>query len=808
MTVRRKRGSPLILPALAMRGLVVFPHMTIYFDVGRPASIEALTAAMEEDGTIFLVAQRDLQKEQPGAEDLYEIGVVAKVRQLLRVAEDAVRVQVEGLYRARVLSCAEGRSYLLCRIQPEAGMTGDPEDMQVVAYARICKELFRGYCEAAPHMPSNLRERVMDEKHPAKLYELMVHNLPFGYEEKQQLLEKDSLLDGLSRLAQILHEETGLLETEQQILSQVHENMDNQQRDYFLREQMRVISEELGEEEPQAEADAFREQIEAIEHISDDSRKKLLQECKRYTQLPANSQEAAVIRTYLETVLELPFDQVDPERVDINRAREILDRDHYGLVKVKERILETLAVRQLYPNGKGNILCLVGPPGVGKTSIARSVAESLGRKYVRVSLGGVRDESDIRGHRKTYVAAMPGRIIDAMRQAGSRNPLFLLDEVDKLGNDFRGDPASALLEVLDREQNVAFRDHYVEIPFDLSDVFFIATANTADTIPAALLDRMEVIYLSSYTREEKFEIAKRHLVKKQRAAHGLTARQCRISDAALYAMIDYYTREAGVRKLEQEIASVCRKAAKVIVSGEQSGVSVSGRQLEVMLGPKKYRPEQIPAQNEVGLVNGLAWTSVGGELLPIEVSVLEGSGKLLLTGNLGDVMKESAQAAVSYVRGVAAEYGISPDFYQKKDIHIHAPEGAVPKDGPSAGVALAVALTSALGGFPVRREIAMTGEITLRGKVLAIGGLKEKAIAAYRAGAKTVLIPRDNLPDLEELPDSVRETLTFLPMDEAADALHTALVRPAVPLKPEAKRTHTLPPVKHTERPVVCGEAR
>ncbi len=788
----------------------MFPEMNIYFDVGRQSSMQALNVAMANDAVVFLVTQRDPQVENPNSMDsIYHVGVVAKVCQMVTIpGEGGKRVQVEGLYRAEVLQCYD-RGHLVCRVRRLPEMDDETNETQITTYARLCKRVIERYCELEPNMPQGLLDTLSAEQEPLNLYNEIVHNLEFDFADKQMLLEQDKLSEALPRLAAVLHKEILCLETEQQLLSRVHGNLEAQQRDHFLREQMRVIAEELGEDAPETEAADWQEQILAIEHIDEKSRQKLLIECKRYSMLPANSQEAAAQRTYLETVLSLPFDVEDEEIVDINRASAILERDHYGLTKVKERMLETLAVRQLHPEGSGQILCLVGPPGVGKTSIAKSVAESLGRRYIRISLGGVRDESDIRGHRKTYVASMPGQIIESIRQAGTSNPLFLLDEVDKLGNDFRGDPASALLEVLDKEQNNTFRDHYIEIPFDLSKVFFMATANTVDTIPPALLDRMEVIYLSSYTREEKFQIAKQHLVKKQRAAHGLTARQCSIQDAAIYSIIDYYTREAGVRKLEQTIAALCRKTAKLIVSGERQSVTISAKRAEEMLGPKKYRPELIPAKNEVGLVNGLAWTSVGGELLPIEVSVLEGTGKLLLTGNLGDVMKESAQAAVSFVRSIAADYGIDPTFYKNRDIHIHAPEGAVPKDGPSAGVALAVALTSALGHFPVRRDMAVTGEITLLGKALVIGGLKEKAIAAYRAGVKTVLIPKDNLPDLDELPDVVRETLQFLPMERTTEALKAMLVLPkGVSTKaPESKHSRAAHSAVPTEqRAVVCEQ--
>ena len=594
-----------------------------------------------------------------------------------------------------------------------------------------------------------------------------------------------------------MESENDILSLEKDIYDRVKESIDKNQREYYLREQMRVIQEELGESDnPVDEAQQYFEKIDQLA-LPDEAREKLYKEADRLMKLPSNSHEGGVIRGYLDTCLELPWNKSTKDKIDLQKAEKLLDKEHYGLQRVKERILEVLATRALAPDIKGQIICLVGPPGVGKTSIARSIAKAMGRKYVRISLGGVRDESDIRGHRKTYIGAMPGRIINAIKLAGSNNPLMLLDEVDKMGNDFRGDPSSAMLEVLDSEQNFAFRDHYIEIPFDLSEVFFIATANDLSTIPAPLLDRMDVIELPSYTREEKFQIAKRHLLAKQMKKHGLTAKTFRLADDAIYGLIDFYTRESGVRKLEREIGALCRKADREIVGKGASRVVITGASLYDYLGPKRFRPDEPAERDEIGLVNGLAWTSVGGEMLQVEVAVMEGSGKVELTGSLGDVMKESAKAAISYIRSRAQEYGIDPNFYKNKDIHIHLPEGAVPKDGPSAGVTLTTALVSALTGTPVRRDVAMTGEITLRGRVLAIGGLREKTMAAYRAGIKTVLIPKENLPDLYEVDPVVKEAIRFIPADHVETVLQTALcpreegkeihaVLKKAPAKPEA----------------------
>ena len=778
-TIKRSTARQ-VMPVLAMRGLVLFPSMVLHFDVGRKKSIAALNAAMEGERKIFLVTQKDADIEEPGLRDLYTVGVVAQIQQLLRVSGDTVRVLVEGMHKARLKELTAQDPYLeaaVARIPPSRKVI-DP--IRSEALVRSVKQVFEYYCEMVPKMAQETTDRIFGEEDPYALFDAVIQNVVLRFEAKQYILEQRDILSSLQALAEELGREAEVLRSERDVLEQVKEQMEKNQRDYFLREQMRVISEQLGEgENVQDEAVDLADQIQAIQNIPNDSREKLMKECERLYKMPPNSQEANVIRTYLETCLELPWDHRTKDKLDLDRAKKVLDKDHYGMEKVKERILESLAVRKLSPDIKGQILCLVGPPGVGKTSIAKAVAAAMGRRYVRLSLGGVKDESDIRGHRKTYIGAMPGRIITALKQAKSRNPLMLLDEIDKMGSDFRGDPSSAMLEVLDSEQNYAFRDHYIEIPFDLSEVLFLTTANSLDTIPAPLLDRMEVLELNSYTREEKFQIAKRHLVKKQIQKHGLTPQNFKISTEALYMLIDNYTREAGVRKLERSIATLCRKAAKQVADDETARVSVTARNLPEFLGPKKYLPESILSSDQVGVATGLAWTSVGGETMQIEVSVLEGSGRLELTGRLGDVMKESAKTAVSYVRSLAPQYGIDKDFYKTKDIHVHVPEGAVPKDGPSAGITLVTALTSALSGIPVKRDVAMTGEVTLRGRVLAIGGLKEKSMAAYRAGAKTVIIPQENKADIAQFDKAVTDAVTFVPVEHVSQVLEIALRHPA-----------------------------
>lgn len=764
------------MPAIALRGLVLFPKMVLHFDIGREKSIMALDHAMENDRKIFLTAQADTQDDNPGSKDLYQVGVVAQVQQVIRVQGSGLRVMAEGLYRAKILRVQQEEPYFIADVRafPTRRLSAASQDM-ASALIRTVKNLFQEYCELSPKMPKELVLGVMMSEDPVLLTEYIAGNVPLSVEDKQEVLKQSNLLRRLEILAEIFENENEILRLEAGVYEKVKSRVDRNQKDYYLREQMKVISEELGEDDsPENEINAYFEKIEAVK-VSGEVREKLIKEVNRLSKIPGSSQEAAVIRGYLDTCLELPWNALKPVKSDIAQAQKILNHDHYGMEKIKERVLESIAVRALAPNIKGQILCLVGPPGVGKTSIAKSIAKATGRDYVRISLGGVKDESDIRGHRKTYIGSMPGRIIDAMRRAGSRNPLMLLDEVDKLGGDYKGDPSSALLEVLDSEQNHAFRDHFIELPFDLSDVMFVATANSAAMIPAPLYDRMEVIELSSYTREEKFHIAKDYLIPKQRARHGLTGRQSRVTDEALYAIIDGYTRESGVRRLERSCASVFRKCAKRIVAKEAKQVTVTQSNLNDLLGPKKYYPDALLNRDEVGVVNGLAWTSVGGEMLQVEVAILDGNGKLELTGKLGDVMKESARAAVSYLRAHADTYGISRTFHKDKDIHIHVPEGAVPKDGPSAGITICTALLSALADIPVRFDVAMTGEMTLRGRVLPIGGLREKTMAALRNNIKTVVIPADNEPDLDQLDSAVKKAIRFIPARSISDVLPVAL---------------------------------
>lgn len=770
-----------IMPTLAMRGLVVFEGLQMHFDVGRKRSIAALRAAMESDKQIFLITQKDVSKDEVGKDDLYHYGVVAVIKQMLKTQDGVMRVLVQGLHRARMVDILDEEPYLEALIEKAPILprrTVSKEEME--AAVRVVKNVFESYGLAAPKMSKEVLLEAIGKDDPEELFRSIVFNIMLKYEDKQALLEANTHYKRLTLLAEILERETEVMTIEHEIYDQVKDQMDRNQREYFLREELKVIQEQLGDGDNETDEVAHLiEQITAIRNIPDETREKLLKEADKLYKMPYNSQEANVVRSYLETCLELPWDTFTKDTLDLKKAKRILDRDHYGLDQVKERILEILSVRKLSPELKGQIICLVGPPGVGKTSIGRSIAETLNRRYVRLSLGGVRDESDIRGHRKTYIGAMPGRVINALRQAKTRNPLILLDEIDKMGNDFRGDPSAAMLEVLDSEQNNTFRDHYIEVPFDLSEVLFITTANDLSTIPGPLLDRMEVIELSSYTREEKFQIAKKYLAPKQIKKHGLTAKEVLFTQEGLYTLVDNYTREAGVRKLERAIASVCRKVAhKKVTQKDFKRISVNDKVLQEMLGPKKYSVSRIDAEDQIGLVNGLAWTSVGGEMLEIEVSVLEGTGKLEITGNLGSVMTESAKLAVSYVRSVAKDYGIAPDFYKTKDIHIHAPEGAVPKDGPSAGVTMTTALISALGNIPVRRDVAMTGEISLRGRVLPIGGLKEKSIAAYRSGVHTVIIPYDNRSDLAEFDAVIRDHLHFVPVKSIKEVLDVALVLP------------------------------
>ena len=767
---------PVTMPALALRGLTVFPNMLLHFDVGREASIKALDEAMTTGQPVFLVAQRDLSVESPQLNDLYTIGTICNVRQILRLPGDNVRVMVEGVSRGRMHSLPQTSPYLMAEveeIQPEEPVK---RSARTEALIRQTYELFERYIELAPKMTPDILLSVLASEDPGYIADYIAQNLAMRTGDKQAVLEELRPVRRLELLCRTLRREVEILELEQDMQGKVRDQLTRSQRDYFLREQMKVIQQELGEENPGSDSELteYRRKI-AHAKLPGEVAEKLLKEVGRLEKQPFGSAEATVIRNYLDVCLELPWGKKTRERVDVAAARKVLDADHYGLEKVKERILEFLAVKQLAPELKGQIICLVGPPGVGKTSIAMSVARALHRKMARISLGGVHDEAEIRGHRKTYVGAMPGRIIEAVRQAGTSNPLLLLDEIDKLGNDQRGDPSSALLEVLDAEQNSTFRDHFLEVPFDLSDVLFLTTANTTDTIPRPLLDRMEIIELTSYTDEEKLQIARDHLLPKERRRHGLRPAQMKVTDDAIREIIRGYTRESGVRVLERQLAALCRKAAMRLVSNGVKSVRVTGDTLEEFLGVRRFHPERLPRMEQVGVVNGLAWTSVGGEILEVEVNVVPGSGKVELTGNLGDVMKESAHAALSYIRSRAATLGIEADFYKTKDLHVHFPEGAVPKDGPSAGIAITTAMVSALTGAPVKREIAMTGEVTLRGRVLPIGGLKEKTMAAYRNGIKTVFLPMDNQKDLEEIDPTVRAALQFIPVEQVDAVLAQAL---------------------------------
>ena len=791
VTIKVERKK-LHLPTIALRGLVVFPNNLVHFEVGREKSIAAVEWAMANNSNVFLVAQKSMDTTEPQQADLFSYGVVAEVKQVLRVSGDLVKVLVEGKYRAKLSALDAGGDFLLSEVRPAPVRAGKADDaVETEALLRALKAGFDEYLGMNPRLGKDVVFAIVSSDDPAFLSEYMPANLLFRYEDKQAVMDEGTLNGRLKKLIEMLRRECQVMKIEKEIAEKVNESMDKNQRDYYLHEQLHIISDELGEgDDTHAEADEYRRRITGL-HLAEDSEKKLLKEVDRLAKMQGSNQEATVIRTYLDTCLDLPWNTFTVDDLDISRAQQILDRDHYGLKKVKDRILETLAVRKLAPDVKAQIICLVGPPGVGKTSIARSIAESMGRKYVRISLGGVRDEAEIRGHRRTYIGAMPGKIITAMISAKSANPLMLLDEIDKLAGDFRGDPAAALLEALDPEQNSTFNDHFIDIPFDLSHVLFITTANDLGSIPGPLRDRMDVIELPSYTRVEKYNIARKHLLPKQLKACGLTGKVT-LSQSALYGIIDGYTREAGVRNLERTITSVLRKCARKIAAGEVESVSVTGTMLEQLLGPRFVKPDFLNRTNAVGIANGLAWTSVGGETLPIEVQVMDnGSGKITVTGSLGDVMKESAQLAVTWVRVHAAEYGIDPEKLKKCDLHIHAPEGAVPKDGPSAGVTLTTALVSCLSGIPVRGDVAMTGEITLHGNVLPIGGLREKSMAAYREGMKTVLIPKDNEPDLYEVDDEVKKNLTFLPMQSLTQVLNAALLKPQNAKKAKApSRTH------------------
>ena len=763
----------LTLPVIALRGAVAFPASTLNFEIDDELSLRAAEAAFNTDSFVFVCACKNIDAPTTEVSNLFSVGTVSKIKQSVKTADGSVRIIAEGFSRATAVSYNSFADYITADLICKTVSVSDEDSVRAQAHCRAMLSEIEKLTSLLPSVSDKIMLTAKSIKNPALLADFIAANILVKLGDKQKVLECYNPTKRVELLISLINEEVMLLECELNIHKQVRSNLNQNQKDFYLREQIRVIQNELGEA---GEVEEYLDKIDAAK-LPKEVEEKLLKEVDRMSKTPFGSSEATVIRSYLDTCLEVPWTAQTKDRINVKTAERILNEDHDGLDKVKERILEFLAVKQLNPSLGNQIICLVGPPGVGKTSIGASVARALNRKYVRVSLGGVRDEADIRGHRKTYIGAMPGRIITALTQAKVRNPLILLDEIDKLSSSIQGDPASALLEVLDAEQNKAFRDHFVELPFDLSDCLFIATANTLSTVPRPLIDRMEVIELGSYTKSEKIAIAKNHLIPKQLKRHGLSARKLNITDAALTELIDFYTREAGVRNLERSIASIIRKAARKLVEqgDDAKKIKIDAKDLPDYLGARKRLPERISAEDEVGVVNGLAWTEVGGDMLRVEVAILEGTGKIELTGSLGDVMKESARTAVSYVRMVASQYGIDPSFYKDKDIHIHFPEGAVPKDGPSAGVTVVTALISALSGRSVKRDVAMTGEVSLRGKVLAIGGLKEKTMAAYSAGVKTVLIPEDNVKDLEDIDPIVKENLTFIACRDASDVLKHAL---------------------------------
>ncbi len=770
-------NNNLIVPVLPLRGLVVFPKSLIHFDVGRKKSIVAINKAMENNQTIFLTAQKDASSNDPSIIDLYKYGVIAKVVQVLKQPENVTRIIIEGSQRAKIVTPVYDSKCMMAEVEllEEVKEPATPHDEALI---RTVKDEFEKYIDLTPKLPPDIIFKVALCKSPGELADYIASNIMIEYQEKQSILEIRNPSQRLSDVLDILINENYILRIEDEISREARARIDNSQRDYFLREQKRIIEEELGEDDnPSEDAENYSEKIKSL-HLAEKSEETLLKECRKLMKMPYGSQEASVIRTYLDTVIDLPWNKSSKEKIDLSKIRRELDKSHFGLTKIKDRIVEQLAVKKLSDKQKGQILCLVGPPGVGKTSIAQSIAGAIGRKSQRIALGGVKDEAEIRGHRRTYIGSMPGRIMTAIQNAGTNNPLLILDEIDKLSNDYKGDPTSALLEVLDSEQNSTYVDHFIDIPFDLSNVMFITTANDLGSIPSPLRDRMEIIELNSYTREEKFNIAKKHLIPKQLNLCGFNQKELKFTQKGIYSLIDFYTREAGVRTLERTIASLMRKCAVKKLEEGVDTFKIDEKFVENSLGKKKFMPDSLSKKDEIGVVNGLAWTSVGGELLPIEVAVMEGTGKLELTGSLGDVMRESAKIAITCIRSHANALGISPDFYKTKDIHIHAPEGAVPKDGPSAGVTMATAIYSALSQNPVRHDIAMTGEITLRGQVLAIGGLKEKSMAAYKNGISTVIIPKQNEVDLSEIDPSVKEKVTFIPAESIKDIISIAVLNP------------------------------
>lgn len=762
------------IPLLPLRGLLVYPSMVLHIDVGRARSVAALEHAMLNENQIFLATQKDLRVEQPTKDELYSIGTLVNVKQMLKLPNGTLRILVEGISRAKMTHYEEQKNFTIVNLEIHEDDT--EKDAEIEALMRTLISYFEKYAKSSNKITSETIDSVIDIEEPGRLCDIVASHLPFKVLEKQEVLSLFDVKKRLNHLIVRLHDEQEVLNLEKKINSKVKQAMERTQKEYYLREQMKAIQAELGDREGKTgEVADLRKRVEEA-GMPESTKRVAIKELDRYEKLPAASAESGVIRNYIEWLITVPWKESTEDRLDIKHAEEILNRDHDGLEKVKERILEYLSVRQLKNSVRGPILCLAGPPGVGKTSLAKSVAESLNRHFVRVSLGGVRDESEIRGHRRTYVGAMPGRIIQGMKKAGTVNPVFLLDEIDKMSNDFRGDPSAAMLEVLDPEQNNSFSDHYLEEPYDLSQVLFIATANDLSTIPGPLLDRMEIISIAGYTEIEKTLITKNHLIPKQISENGLKKSQLIIKDEAIIDLIRYYTREAGVRNLQRQIASLCRKAAKIIVSGEKKRVTVNSKVLEDMLGKHRFHYGQAETENQVGVATGLAYTTVGGDTLQIEVSLTPGKGKLILTGKLGDVMKESAQTALSYVRSLTDKLAIDEDYFDQHDIHIHVPEGAVPKDGPSAGITMATALVSAISNKPINREVGMTGEITLRGRVLPIGGLKEKSLGAHRAGLTTIIIPKDNEKDIDDIPDTIREQLTFKPVSSAEEVLNIALV--------------------------------
>ncbi len=790
------------IPVMALRGISVYPKLIFSFDVGREKSIRALDEAVNGDQRLILLMQRDVVVDEPGPEDLYDVGVLVHVRQVLKMPGEVVRILVEGISRVKIDEFTQESPYLQATCLELADEHYRTSKAKVEALLRVAYQLYGGYCDLLPKGSAENLLKLMTSEDPSFVADFLAQNCGFKFTDKQTALEQLHPVKRLEFVLKTLTAEIEIMKIEGDIAEKVQAAVNKSQKEYYLREQLKIIHSELGEEDEDQEFEGYESKIKALK-LEPGIEGKLLKDVARLSKHPVGSSEGALLRDYLDLVLELPWNTETKETVDIAAAKRVLDEDHYGLDQVKKRVLELLAVRKLAPDVSGQIICLVGPPGVGKTSIATSIAKCLNRKMARISLGGVHDEAEIRGHRKTYIGAMPGRIITGVKQAGSRNPLLLLDEIDKLGSDYRGDPASALLEVLDAEQNKTFRDNFVEVPFDLSKVLFITTANTTSTIPAALLDRMEVIELSSYTDEEKLMIAKHHLLPKALEKLGLKKGQITVYDNAWREIIDGYTRESGVRTLQREISSLCRKAAlKFATDDSLKRVTVTPARVEEYLGVRKFLPDVMPSENQVGIVTGLAWTAVGGVTLEVEVNVVDGSGKLEMTGSLGDVMKESVQAAMSYIRSRAVHYHIAPDFYKTKDIHVHFPEGAVPKDGPSAGITICTALVSALTGAPVRRDIAMTGEISIRGRVMAIGGLKEKTMAALRHGVKTVIIPADNEKDLEEIDQTVRSRLNFITVKNA-DAVLAAALDMSHCVGGEANQSMLNLPISHGNQPVL-----